>query len=43
MKQLSTHKFFTDQERKLIADTFSCVDDTIVNSGFYFGKWQKIF
>lgn len=32
MKQLATHRFFTDEERKLIAETFSCVDDTIVSS-----------
>lgn len=32
MKQLSTHRFFTDGERKLIGDTFSCTEDTIVNS-----------
>ncbi|EGT45126.1 hypothetical protein CAEBREN_28985 [Caenorhabditis brenneri] len=38
MKQLSTHRFFTDEERKLISETFSCPEDTIVNSEGYCQK-----
>ncbi|PIC51536.1 hypothetical protein B9Z55_002010 [Caenorhabditis nigoni] len=32
MKQLSTHRFFTEDEKKMISETFLSVEDTIVNS-----------